>query len=294
MVRRRQVGVIDGQERLVSSRSLAHYPVVVVATVTVADALANWKRGAIAMVIAALMVGLVIGSTVFISIWMVGRRLREQSLQRDAALNNMSQGLAMFDSAGQLVVCNDRYRQMYDFPPDLVRPGCKLLDLLKYRFRNGSFSSDPEEYVRDLPTKIAQGKMTRHVVQTGDGRIVTVTNRPMANGGWVATHEDITEAKRQEEALAQANQELIEKQYAIDQAVLVAITDLNGNINYVNDNFCRISGYSREELLGNNHRLLNSGTHSKAYFRDLYRRSLAAKSGAARSQQSKGWLAVLA
>ena len=267
---RRQVGVIDGQERLISARNLAHYPVAVVATTTVADALANWKRGAITMVVTALIAGLVIGSTVFISIWMVGRRLREQSLQRDAALNNMSQGLAMFDSAGQLVVCNDRYRKMYDFPPDLVRPGCKLLDLLKYRFRNGSYPSDPEEYVRDLPTKIAQGKMTRHVVQAGDGRIVTVTNRLMTNGGWVATHEDITEAKRQEEALARANQELIEKQYAIDQAVTVAITDVKGDIIYVNDNFCRISGYSREELLGNNHRILNSGTHPNTFFRDLY------------------------
>ena len=270
MVRRRQVGVIDGQERLISARNLAHYPVAVVATMTVADALANWKRGAITMVVTALIAGLVIGSTVFISIWMVGRRLREQSLQRDAALNNMSQGLAMFDSAGRLVVCNDRYRKMYDFPPDLVRPGCKLLDLLKYRFRNGSYPSDPEEYVRDLPAKIAQGKMTRHVVQAGDGRIVTVTNRLMTNGGWVATHEDITEAKRQEEALARANQELIEKQYAIDQAVTVAITDVKGDIIYVNDNFCRISGYSREELLGNNHRILNSGTHPNTFFRDLY------------------------
>ena len=194
----RQVGVIDGRERLVSSRSLAHYPVVAVATVTVADALANWKRGAIAMIIAALMIGFVIGGAVFLIVWAVGRKLREQNLQRDTALDNMSQGLAMFDAAARLVVCNERYRQMYDFPPDLAKPGCKLLDLLKYRFATGTFSHDPEEYVRDLPAKIAQGEMAKLVVETGDGRIVTVTNWPMARGGWVATHEDMTEKIRAE------------------------------------------------------------------------------------------------
>jgi len=266
----REIGVIDGQERLVSVRRLAHYPVAVVATTTIADALANWKRGAITTIIAVLMIGGVICGVVLLSIWVVGRKLREQNLQRDTALDNMSQGLVMFDAAGRLVVCNDRYRQMYDFPLDLVKPGCKLLDLLKYRFVSGTFSRDPEEYVRDLPVMIAQGKMAKHEVQTGDGRIVIVTNRPMANGGWVATHEDITEAKRQEEALARANQELIEKQYAIDQAVTVAITDVKGDIIYVNDNFCRISGYAREELLGNNHRMLNSGTHPETFFRDLF------------------------
>jgi diguanylate cyclase (GGDEF)-like protein/PAS domain S-box-containing protein len=384
----REIGVIDGRERLVSSRSLAHYPVVAVATMTVADALANWKRGAIVMSIAALMIGLVIGGTVFISIWMIGRKLREQSLQRDTALDNMSQGLAMFDAAARLVVCNDRYRQMYDLPPELASPGCNLLDLLKYRFANGTFSSDPEEHVRNLPAKISQGKMARHTVERGDGRIMTVTNRPMANGGWVATHEDITEVKRQEasflllfksnpipmwvydleslrflgvndaavahyrysreqflamtvmeirpleererfakfvrqakgahngeriwqhqkadgtkidvavysralnydgrraalvasidvtarkraeELLTRAHQELLEKQYAVDQAVIVAITDVKGDITYANDSFCRISGYTPEELLGNNHRILKSGLHSEEFFREMYR-----------------------
>jgi diguanylate cyclase (GGDEF)-like protein/PAS domain S-box-containing protein len=384
----RVIGVIDGQERLVSARSLAHYPVALVATTTVADALANWKRGAITMIGATLIIGLVIGGVVVLCVWRVGKKLREQNLQRDAALHNMSQGLVMFDSAARLVVCNDRYRQMYGFPPDLMKPGRTVLDLLKYRFANGTFSSDPEEYVRDLPAMIAQGKMAKHVVETGDGRIVTVTNQSMVGGGWVATHEDITEAKRQEAsflllfksnpipmwvydreslrflavndtavahygysreqflamtvidirpceererfakfvqqaggthdgeqiwqhqkadattidvavysralsydghmaalvaiidvtarkqtevALAGAAQELIEKQYAIDQAVIVGVTDVKGDITYVNDNFCRISGYVPEELLGTNHRIMSSGSYSETFFREMYR-----------------------
>ena len=93
----------------------------------------------------------------------------------------------------------------------------------------------------------------------------------MVGGGWVATHQDVTEAERQDEALTQAHQELVEKQYAIDQAVIVADTDVKGNITYANEKFCQISGYTREEILGNNHRILNSGTHSESFFRDMYR-----------------------
>ena len=66
-------------------------------------------------------------------------------------------------------------------------------------------------------------------------------------------------------------QELLEKQYALDQAVIVAITDVKGRITYANDNFCSISEYSREELVGQDHRILNSGAHPKALFREMYR-----------------------
>ena len=113
----------------------------------------------------------------------------------------MSQGLVMFDSAAQLIVCNDRYRQIYNLSPDLVKPGCAILDLLKDRAANGTFSGNPEEYVDDLLNKIAQGKTSSMVVELSDGRIISIVNQPMAGGGWVATHEDITEAKQQEASL---------------------------------------------------------------------------------------------
>jgi diguanylate cyclase (GGDEF)-like protein/PAS domain S-box-containing protein len=177
----------------------------------------------------------------------------------------------MFNSAARLVVCNDRYRQIYNLPPDLTTPGCAVVDLLKHRAANGTFSGNPEKYVDDLLATIAHGKTAQQEIETGDGHTIAVVTQPMVGGGWVTTHEDITERKKIEETLLQTNQKLIERQYAIDQAVVVAFTDVKGNISYVNDNFCQISGYARDELLGKNHRILNSGFHSEAFFRDIYR-----------------------
>jgi methyl-accepting chemotaxis protein len=134
------------------------------------------------------------------------------------AINNMSQGLCMFDGNERLVVCNQRYMEMYRLSPDVVKPGCTLQSLLEYRITNGTFSRDPVEYRRELVSAMAAGNTTSSEVKSADGRSISVINRPMADGGWVATHEDITE-RRDAERERVSMQEQQQRRAVIEQAI---------------------------------------------------------------------------
>jgi diguanylate cyclase (GGDEF)-like protein/PAS domain S-box-containing protein len=125
-------------------------------------------------------------------------RFREQSRLFDTAVNNMSQGLVMFDAAERLLVCNRRYLEMYGLSPQTVKPGCTLLDMLRHRIATGTFARDPLEYRADLLAAMGEGRTIRRITETGDGRTIAVVNQPMEGGGWVATHEDITERRQAE------------------------------------------------------------------------------------------------
>jgi diguanylate cyclase (GGDEF)-like protein len=129
--------------------------------------------------------------------------LLAQNVRFETALNNMSQGLIMFDSAEQLVVCNDLYIDMYGLSRDVVKPGCSLIELLRHRVETGGYLlRPPEDYRAEVLAAIAAGKVTSFIVETAAGREISVTNSPMATGGWVATHEDITERRRAEAKIA--------------------------------------------------------------------------------------------
>jgi diguanylate cyclase (GGDEF)-like protein len=128
--------------------------------------------------------------------------LRAQNLRFDAALNNMSQALLMFDFSARLVISNHRYQEMYGLSPDLVKPGRPLRELLECRRDSGTFSDDPDSYIENLLSVIAQGKTWGGLMELPDGRTISVLNHPLAGGGWVATHEDITERRRAEKQIA--------------------------------------------------------------------------------------------
>src|SRR5262245_31416599 len=80
-----------------------------------------------------------------------------------------------------------------------------------------------------------------------------------------------------EEALERSQKELADIKFALDESAIVAITDQRGIINYVNDKFCEISKYSRKELLGQDHRIINSAYHSKEFIPHLWTTFASAK-----------------
>jgi diguanylate cyclase (GGDEF)-like protein/PAS domain S-box-containing protein len=127
-------------------------------------------------------------------------RKDERLLQ--TVLNNMSQGVLMFDSETRLIFSNQRYLELYGLSAEIVKPGCHLRDLLKHRAELGSFSGDVDEYVARIRDGIAEGKTFNQVVNLPDGRAVSVVNKPIVGGGWLATHEDVTERQRSEDRIA--------------------------------------------------------------------------------------------
>jgi diguanylate cyclase (GGDEF)-like protein len=125
--------------------------------------------------------------------------LRVRNFQFDTAINNMSQGLCFFDASYRLIVCNDRYVEMYDLPRDRVSPGTPLAEIVDLRFDAGSFPAmSREEYLHWRTNVAISNEPTDSIVELRNGRTFKIRHRPMPDGGWVATHEDITEQRRSE------------------------------------------------------------------------------------------------
>jgi diguanylate cyclase (GGDEF)-like protein len=194
---------VDGRDRLISTRALTNFPIVIIASTTVATALADWREQTGFLVIAAGLFVLGIAALLF----MVVRKLslQHQSSQQllrlekqrlDTAVNNMTQGLLLFDSSQRLVVCNRRYIDMYGLSPEVVKPGCSFRDVIAHRKATGSFVGDDEAFCDRVLRDV--GRNNTQIIETSDGRSIEVVNEPLADGGWVATHEDITERTRAE------------------------------------------------------------------------------------------------
>jgi len=128
--------------------------------------------------------------------------LRAQNLRFDAAINNMSQGLLMFDAEGRLAIYNNRYFEVYGMPRDKVRIGMTVEELIRCRIESGTFVGDPVEYSARINALMAKGEAYNRLHELPDGRTVAVSSRPMPGGGWVVTHEDTTERRAAEKKIA--------------------------------------------------------------------------------------------
>jgi diguanylate cyclase (GGDEF)-like protein len=128
------------------------------------------------------------------------KELQEQKLRLDTAINHMGEGLCMFDAEKRLVVCNDRYAEMYRLPPELLRPGTPHREIIKHRIANGIFKGETSDgaakQLISILDALPADAIASRVDEFADGRLISVTRQPMAGGGWVATHLDVTEQRR--------------------------------------------------------------------------------------------------
>ncbi len=180
--------------------------------------LTPWMAAAPMPVICALGAGLVATAAMALTLAVLAQISRLRSHRMHVALDNMSQGLCMFDRNERLVVCNSRYRDMYKLPAEVAKPGITLRSLLQYRITSGTFARDIEEYRSQLHAALERDETTSTEVTSADGTIICVINRPMADGGWVATHDDITERRDAEQERA-VMQEQEQRRAMIEQAI---------------------------------------------------------------------------
>ncbi len=124
--------------------------------------------------------------------------LRIQSERFEAAIENMSQGLCMFDRNRRLTIFNRRYATLYGLNPDQLKPGTSVETILALRVAAGAAPKDTTAYVSDRMKEARANESVKNVHELVDGRFISVSHEPLPDGGWVATHEDITEKKRAE------------------------------------------------------------------------------------------------
>lgn len=161
--------------------------------------------------------------------------LERQNIRLDAAVNNISQGLCMMDAKGRLVICNEPYARIYNLPPKLIKPGTMLKDILRHLFDQGMQAGGTrEEYIAWRYDVIARREYGKNVHEL-NGRTIMMQHHPMKDGGWVSTHEDITEQRQNEARIRHL-------------ARHDALTDLPNRIEFLEQMAKTEAGLSRGEM----------------------------------------------
>src|SRR4029077_765166 len=122
-------------------------------------------------------------------------KLSEKTQHLDTAINNMTQGLLLFDASGRLVICNQQYIDMFGVSPDVVKPGCHLRDLILHRQQQGTFVGDVDAYCARFLNPKDDGVRNTETT-TPDGRTIRLIYQRSPDGGGATALEDVTEARR--------------------------------------------------------------------------------------------------
>jgi signal transduction histidine kinase len=157
----------------------------------------------------------------------ISQQLHARNLQFDTALSNMVQGLCMFDKHQKLIVVNKRYLEIYGFSAEVVKPGITLRELMQYSVSLGNYTAEEAERAlaeRNDPTQLSRRSVIKQRLK--DGRVIAVLNEPMADGGTIATYQDITENEKNATNLMQYTQKLEHSNRELVDFAYVASHDL--------------------------------------------------------------------
>ncbi|MEH7181185.1 PAS domain S-box protein [Neobacillus vireti] len=220
-----------------------------------------------------LLVTVLIISGLIASSTLVSKQLAESdtNLRDITAALDASTIVAITDPQGNIIFVNDKFEEISKYKKEEIIGK-------NHRMLNSGYHS--KEFFKDLWTTIQSGKNWRGEIRNKakdgsfywvDTTIVPFLNKKGRPYQYVAIRSDISDRKRAEEHLKESIKDNTDIRFALDQSTIVAFTDARGRITSVNDKFCEISKYSREELIGKDHNILNSGHQTKLFFKDLWK-----------------------
>ncbi|WHY65296.1 PAS domain S-box protein [Neobacillus sp. SuZ13] len=215
-----------------------------------------------------LIIGGLIASSTLISKQLV---TSDSNLKDIKAALDASTIVAITDPKGNIIFVNDKFEEISKYTKEEIIGQ-------NHRILNSGYHS--KEFFKDLWFTIQSGKIWRGEIRNKakdgsfywvDTTIVPFLNKKGKPVQYIAIRSDISDRKKAEGHLKETIKENIDIKFALDQSSIVAFTDAKGVITSVNEKFCEISKYNREELLGRDHNILNSGFHSKEFFKDLWK-----------------------
>jgi len=208
--------ILDGAPVIGSVCRFRNLPFVLETSAPAAEALALWKHERLWIVAAGIFACFVVAGLLYVFARQVRRlEISELSLaaeklqaqmahgQLDVALSNIIQGVCFFDKDMCLIVTNQRFRDLYEIPDEFVRPGDTISDIVEAISEHAGLRDIDRKTYLDSIEQIARARAPgASVLELGNGRTLAIQSQPLPDGGWVATHEDITERRQAEEKIS--------------------------------------------------------------------------------------------